>query len=264
MTQMTETILDRIVADKREELASAKSASPLVELKARSADAPKARPFAQALRGPSISLIAEVKKASPSRGLLRADFDALALARAYAEAGAAAISVLTDGKHFQGSLAHLAAIREELREGPPLLRKDFLFDEYQLYEARCAGADAVLLITTILEDSLLGHLRELAKSLGMDALVEVHDEPEMERAATAAAQVVGINNRNLRTFEVDTATTERLAPLAPTGATIVSESGVFTREDVVRLEKCGVHAVLIGEALVTAEDPGEKIQELLE
>jgi len=122
----------------------------------------------------------------------------------------------------------------------------------------------VLLITTILEDSLLGHLRELAKSLGMDALVEVHDEPEMERAATAAAQVVGINNRNLRTFEVDTATTERLAPLAPTGATIVSESGVFTREDVVRLEKCGVHAVLIGEALVTAEDPGEKIQELLE
>ncbi len=262
MTQKTETILDRIVADKREELSSAKSASPLAELRARTADAPEARPFAQVLRGPGISLIAEVKKASPSRGLLRANLDPSALAKAYADAGAKAISVLTDEKHFQGSLAHLVAIREELPEGPPLLRKDFLFDEYQLYEARFAGADAVLLIAAILERSLLSDLVARVKSLGMDALVEVHDERELERAASAAAQVVGINNRDLRTFAVDLATTERLAPLAPPGATVVAESGIFTREDVRRLEKCGVHAVLIGEALVTAEDPGEKIQEL--
>jgi len=262
MTQQAQTILDRIVADKRVELAAAKAAQPLNELRALLEDAPAPRSFAEALRRPGIGLIAEVKKASPSRGLLRADFDPLALARTYADAGATAISVLTDEKHFQGSLDHLQTIREALPDGPPLLRKDFMFDEYQLYEARCHGADAVLLITAILEPALLSELIGLAKSLGMDTLVEVHDEGELERAACAGAEIIGINNRDLRTFEVDLATTQRLAPLAPPGVTIVAESGVFTREDARRLEACGVHAVLIGEALVTALHPGAKIREL--
>ena len=262
MTQKTETILDSIVAAKREELAAAEAALPLAVLKARLAEAPVARPFAAALRTPGIGLIAEVKKASPSRGILRADFDPVALAKEYADAGAAAISVLTDEKHFQGSLAHLEAIRRDLPDGPPLLRKDFLFDEYQLYEARCSGANAVLLIAAILERSALAELIALAKALGMDALVEVHDERELERAVSAEAETIGINNRDLRTFEVALATTERLAPLAPPDATIVAESGIFTRADVRRLEKCGAHAVLIGEALVTAVDTGAKIREL--
>jgi indole-3-glycerol phosphate synthase len=262
MTQKTETILDRIVADKRVELAAAKAAEPLNELRARLQHAPALRSFAGALRRPGIGLIAEVKKASPSRGLLRADFDPCALAKEYADAEAAAISVLTDEKHFQGSLGDLSAIREALPDGPPLLRKDFLFEEYQLYEARCHGADAVLLIAAILEPTLLRELMAVATSLGLDALVEVHDEAELERAASASAAIIGINNRDLRTFEVNLATSERLAPLAPEGTIIVAESGVFAREDLHRLEACGVHAVLIGEALVTAPDPGAKIREL--
>lgn len=262
MTQKTKTILDRIVADKRDELAAAKKAVPLAELKRRSEEAPAVRPFAPALRGPGIDLIAEVKKASPSRGLLRTDFDPVRLATDYRDAGAAAISVLTDEKHFQGSLTHLSAVREALPDGPPLLRKDFLFEEYQLHEARCHGADAVLLITAILETAALHGLVEFAATLGMDAVVEVHDEVEIERAVTAGATIIGINNRDLRTFEVDFATTERLTPLAPPGTTIVAESGIFTRDDVQRLEACGVHAVLIGEALVTARNPSAKITEL--
>ena len=262
MTQKTETILDRIVTDKREELAAAKSAVPLVEVRRAAADAPAVRPFAAALAGAGVSLIAEVKKASPSRGLLRPEFDAVQLARQYHNGGAAAISVLTDAKHFQGSLHDLRSVREALPDGPPLLRKDFLFDDYQLYEARCHGADAVLLITAILEDTTLRGLIEAAASLGMEALVEVHDEPELDRAITAGATIIGINNRDLRTFDVDLAITERLAPLVPKDATIVAESGVFTRDDVRRLEKCGAHAVLIGEALVTAQNPTAKIHEL--
>lgn len=263
MTQRTETILDRIVADKREELALAKEAIPLAELKHRLAMAPALRSFADALRQPAIGLIAEVKKASPSRGLLRADFDPVGLARSYAGAGASAISVLTDAKHFDGSLEHLAATRTALPAGPPLLRKDFLFDEYQLYEARCNGADAVLLIVAILEPARLAQLIALVNSLGMAALVEVHDESEMERALRASAEIIGINNRDLRTFAVDLTVTERLAPLAD-GKIVVAESGVFTREHVRRMDACGVHAVLIGEALVTTPDPGKKIREILQ
>jgi indole-3-glycerol phosphate synthase len=262
MTQRTETILDRIVADKQAELAAAKTRLPLAELKVRAGDAPTPQSFAKALRMPGIGLIAEVKKASPSRGLLRRDFDPVSLAESYASAGAAAISVLTDEKHFQGSLEHLRAVRLALPGGPPLLRKDFLFDEYQLYEARCAGADAVLLITAIVEQALLSKLIAITTSLGMDAFVEVHDEPELERALTAGAQIIGLNNRDLRTFDVDLGTTERLAPLVPGGCAIVSESGVFSRGDIRRLAACGVYAVLIGEALVTAPDPATKIGEL--
>jgi indole-3-glycerol phosphate synthase len=263
MTQRTETILDRIIGHKREELAAAKTAMPLSELRSRVTQAPRSRDFEAALRGPGVGLIAEVKKASPSRGVLRTEFDHIRLAEQYAEGGASAISVLTDEAHFQGTLGHLADIRRELPDGPPLLRKDFLFEEYQLYEARCHGADAVLLITAVLDAGLLKDLISQTAALGMAALVEVHDEAEMERAADAGAAVIGVNNRDLRTFEVDIATTERLRPLVPAGCTLIAESGIFTRDDMLRLESCGVDAVLIGEALVTAPNPAAKIRELL-
>jgi len=262
MTLTTETILDRIVADKRAELAVAKATAPVDGLKRRATLAPASRSLEQALHKPGIGLIAEVKKASPSRGLLRSDFDPVALSQSYARAGAAAISVLTDRKHFQGSLDHLRGIREGLPDGPPLLRKDFLFEEYQLHEARCAGADAALLITAILEPALLSELMAISLSLGMDPLVEVHDEAELERALAAGAEIIGVNNRDLRTFDVDLSTTERLARLVPAERIIVAESGIFSRDDIRRLAACGVHAVLIGEALVTAPDPASRIQEL--
>jgi indole-3-glycerol phosphate synthase len=263
MTQRTDTILDRIVDHKREELAASCAAVPLAHLRERAASAPVLRDFAGALRLSGVSLIAEVKKASPSRGVLREDFDPVALARQYAGAGAAAISVLTDEKHFQGTLAHLAAIREALPDGPPLLRKDFIFDEYQLYEARAYGADAILLIVAMLEQDLLIDLLNSARRLGMTALIEVHDEAEVERALAAGATVIGVNNRDLHTFEVDLATTERLRRLIPSERVLVAESGISAREDVVRLAAIGVDAVLIGESLVVADDPGAKIRELL-
>lgn len=262
MSPAEATFLDRILADKREELEQAQRRVPFAALKGRLADAPPVRDFTASLRGDGVSLIAEVKKASPSRGLLRADFDAVALATAYAGAGAAAVSVLTDAKHFQGSLDHLASICGALPDGPPLLRKDFLFDHYQLYEARVHGADAVLLIAAALNPALLAQLIGLANALEMAALVEVHDELETERALMAGATLVGVTNRDLRTFEVDLATTERLRPLVPPEVTLVAESGILTRADVERVEALGVDAVLVGEALVTAPDPGAKIREL--
>lgn len=263
MTQKTETILDRIVEHKREELAAGRAATPLAEMRRLAEDAPAVRDFAAALRSGRIALIAEVKKASPSRGILRRDFEPISLAKQYAGAGASAISVLTDEKHFQGTLEHLRAIREALPDGPPLLRKDFLFDEYQVCEARANGADAILLIMAILETDAMADLIRLTASLGMTALVEVHDEAEVERALKAGADVIGVNNRDLRTFEVDLATTEGLRSVIPAGKTVVTESGIFTREDLRRLEACEVNAVLIGEALVTAPDPEAKVRELL-
>lgn len=263
MTQKTDTYLDRIVADKQEELAAAKARTLRAELEAQIEAAPTVRSFIDALRGPTLSLIAEVKKASPSKGLLRADFDAVDIASRYADGGASAISVLTDAKHFQGSLAHLAAVRQALLDGPPLLRKDFIFDEYQVLEARAHGADAVLLIVAMLEQPLLESLMASIRAYGMTALVEVHDAAEMERAAAAGAELIGINNRDLRTFDVDLATTERLQPLAPGDAVVIAESGVFTRDDMRRMEALGLNAVLIGEALVKDPDPGAKVRELL-
>jgi indole-3-glycerol phosphate synthase len=195
--------------------------------------------------------------------VLREDFDPVWIASRYAEGGAAALSVLTDEKHFQGHLDFLPAIREKLPNGPPLLRKDFLFDEYQLYEARAAGADAALLIVAILEQPLLEDLLDLARDLELDALVEVHDVAEMLRARSAGADLIGVNNRDLRTFEIDIATTERLRPMAPPSVTFVAESGIFTREDMLRLERAGVSAALIGEGVVTAPDPADKVRELL-
>jgi len=263
MTQKTDTILDKIVADKREELAASKAETPLSELRDRLAAALPARSFIDALRGPAISLIAEVKKASASKGPLRSDLDPVNFATIYRDAGASAISVLTDAKHFQGSLGDLRAVRTALADGPPLLRKDFIFDEYQVIEARVHGADAVLLIVAVLEQPLLETLLAAINGLGMTALVEVHDETEMERAAASGAELIGVTNRDLRTFDVDLATTERLTPLAPPGTTIVSESGIHTREDMKRIEAAGADAALIGEALVTAPNPSEKIKELL-
>lgn len=263
MTQRTETFLDRIVADKRRELAATKEATPLAALQAGLATAPVVRDFTAAIDGPGISLIAEVKRASPSKGLLRADCDPVALAGAYARAGAAAISVLTEQRHFQGSIEDLAAVRRALPEGPPLLRKDFLFDPYQVYEARYYGADAVLLIAAILDKALLADLQALAASMGMAALVEVHDERQLDRALAAGARIVGINNRDLRTFETDLSLTERLRPLVPPGVPVVAESGILTRDDVRRLAAADVQAILIGEALVTSREPAAKIRELM-
>ena len=217
--------------------------------------------------GARLRVIAEVKMASPSAGRLIDDERRRALPQIYAEQGAAAISVLTECEHFLGDIRHLLEARHALdrRSGPrpALLRKDFLFDLYHVWESRAYGADALLLIVAILSDAQLGELLSLAHELEMDCLVEVHDEEELERALAAGAGIVGINNRDLRTFRVDLATTERLRPLVPPGTVVVSESGIASRADVERMARCGVDAVLVGEALVRAADAAAKMRELL-
>lgn len=255
---MPDNILDKIVADKRIEVEKAKQAMPLSILKERISPT---LDFASAIRGDSIRLIAEVKKASPSKGLLCPEFDPVKLAKTYAENGAAAISVLTEVKYFQGSLDYLAAIRETV--DIPLLRKDFIFDEYQVYEAAVHGADALLLITAILEQKQLEDLLALSHKLGLDCLVEVHNEAELITALLAGSEIIGINNRNLATFEVDTDTTRRLRLLIPPEVVVVSESGIKTTADMKKMKECKVDAVLMGEALVTADDIPAVIQELI-
>jgi indole-3-glycerol phosphate synthase len=215
-----------------------------------------------------LRVIAEVKMASPSAGRLIDDERRRALPRLYAEHGAAAISVLTECEHFLGDIRHLLEARHALdRNGsslrPALLRKDFLFDPYHVWESRASGADALLLIVAILSDAQLRELLSLAHELEIDCLVEVHDEGELERALAAGAGIVGINNRDLHTFRVDLATTERLRPLVPAGTVVVSESGIAARADAERMARCGVDAILVGEALVRAADAGAKLQELM-
>ncbi|MBI4299167.1 MAG: indole-3-glycerol phosphate synthase TrpC [Chloroflexi bacterium] len=257
------TILDQIVATKRKEVERLKLEVPLSRLEAQIKEQPPPLNFGGALWGTSVRLIAEVKRASPSRGLLRADFDYIALATTYADNGAAAISVLTEVNHFQGSIKHLAAVKEAVRsKGVPVLRKDFVFDPYQVCEARAYGADAFLLIVSILTPDLLRELLALGRECWMQALVEVHDEKELEVALEAGAEVIGINNRNLRTFVSDLSVSERLAPLVPKDKVIVSESGINSREDVLRLKKVEINAILVGEALVTAKDVAAKVREL--
>lgn len=257
-------ILDRIVADKARDLEASKRQRPLAQLRRLAAEQPPARDLATVLRGDSIKLIAEVKKASPSRGLLRPDLDPVALACTYAENGAAAISVLTEERHFMGSLDYLPVIRRALgHRAIPLLRKDFIFDPYQVYESRACGADALLLIVAILEEGQLGRLLSLSHELGMECLVEAHHEGEVEVALRSGASVIGINNRNLHTFAVDLATTQRLRRLIPRDRIVVSESGIRGRDDVQRLRGWGVDAVLIGEALVTSPDIAATMRELL-
>jgi indole-3-glycerol phosphate synthase len=253
------TILAEIIAHKRTEIAALDEAA----LRRRAEAAPRPRPFL-AEASACVQLIAEIKRASPSRGMLAPHLDLHDLAQLYAANGAAAISVLTDAKFFLGSLEALSALRGAPDPLPPLLRKDFILAPAQVYETRAAGADAVLLIAAALpNDAELAALHALALELGLTPLVEVHTEAEAERALRLAGlKLVGINNRDLATFNVTLATTERLRPLIPPGAGVVSESGIFTVADVARLARCGVDAVLVGEALVTAEDIGGRVREL--
>ena len=254
-------ILDDICAHKREEVAAIKRATPLDEIQERIGQADPPRPFREALRRPGISLIAEVKRASPVKGVLFEDMDPVDLAGLYEHAGARAISVLTDERFFQGSLADLTSVRQSVKL--PCLRKEFIIDEYQIYEARAARADAILLIVRILDDAQLRGFRELAESLGMDALVEAHDAREIERALAAGAHIVGINNRDLDTFEVDFNKSLELRRMAPGGHVLVSESGIKTRDHVRQLEDGGIDAILVGETLVTSNNIAATIRELL-
>ncbi|MHB1469514.1 MAG: indole-3-glycerol phosphate synthase TrpC, partial [Solirubrobacteraceae bacterium] len=219
------------------------------------------RALREALNAPGMSVIAEVKRRSPSAGTLRAEIDVPALARAYEAGGAAALSVLTDGPHFDGSLEDLEAARAAC--ALPILRKDFVIDPYQLHEAAAAGADAVLLIVAALSEAELSRLRQTATALGLDTLVEVHDERELEAALSAGADVVGVNNRDLRDFSVDVGRTFALLPRIPAGVTVVSESGIGAPEQLRELAAAGVSAVLIGESLVRAKDPGAALAALL-
>jgi len=254
-------ILATIAHHAREEVARRRRAMPLAALRDRPLFQAPARGFAKSLKGPGRRIIAEVKRASPSKGLIREDFDPLAIALEYASHGASAISVLTEERFFQGSLLYLERIHGAV--SLPLLRKDFILDPYQLTEAKSYGADGVLLIAALLDPALMGELREQAAALALDTLIEVHGEAELEAALRAGADLVGINNRDLKTFEVDLATTERLAPLVPAGVPAVCESGIDGVEQIRRVEKLGIHVFLIGESLMRAPRPGEKLQELL-
>ncbi len=257
-------ILQRIVSVKAEEVALARAARPLQGVREAALLASTPRDFVGALRGTIDSgrpaVIAEVKKASPSRGLLRAQFDPVGIARSYAEHGAACLSVLTDECFFQGSLEHLRIAREAA--GIPALRKDFLVVEYQIYEARAAGADAVLLIVAALDTARLRSFEELALELGMAVLVEVHDGAELEQALALDTPLIGINNRDLRTFVTRLETTLGLIDRVPAGRIVVTESGILAREHVAQMRQAGVQAFLIGEAFMRADDPGVALQEL--
>jgi indole-3-glycerol phosphate synthase len=256
----THTILDKIMAHKVTEIAHAQRQTPLGELRNRLGDVSAPLNFTAALCHERVALIAEVKKASPSKGVFLADFDPVAIAREYARYGASAISVLTDEHFFQGHLDYLRQIKAAVNV--PVLRKEFVLDEYQVIEARVAGADAVLLIAACLEDNLMQDLYSAITDLSMTALVEVHDESEMERALRLNPQVVGINNRNLHDFSLTLETTVNLAKLCPPEITLVGESGIHTAADVEYLATAGVHAILVGESLILADDRPSKIQEL--
>jgi len=255
-------ILDDIIANKKEELAETKRRVPLVDIKSRAAEAGPTRGFGTALAGSEeIRLIAEVKKASPSKGVIREDFDPATIARSYESSGASCISVLTEQKFFQGRLEYLDTLRKSV--ALPLLRKDFIIDPYQIIEARAAGADAVLLIAACLERQQLEDLIGVARQLMLDVLVESHTYRELDKALLAGAVLVGINNRDLGTFTVDLQTTIDLMKDIPDDRTVVSESGIRTREDVVKLQRSGVDAILVGESLVREKDIEKKIKELL-
>ena len=266
------TILNEIMRYHRESLPKVKREIPLADLRALASVAPAAADFYGALKRPGVSLIAECKKASPSKGLLVNKYDAVSLSQAYVDGGASAISVLTDGRHFQGSLADLRDVKESVmsmkldatrrQTGIPVLRKDFIFDPYQVYEARAAGADALLLIAAVLEGGELTDLLALTTKLGMEALIEVHTEKEVERVLALSPRIVGINNRDLQTFEVDFANTGRLRKLIPAEVVVVGESGIRSADDVRQLGDLGVDAVLVGESLVKSKQLSAKVAEL--
>ncbi|MGB1890303.1 MAG: indole-3-glycerol phosphate synthase TrpC [Candidatus Latescibacterota bacterium] len=254
-------ILEEIAEYKRGFVAECKRRQSAQDIRLRAGDSPDPLDFLAALQGEDIALIAEVKKASPSKGVIRADFHPERIAETYAENGACCLSVLTDEAYFQGADAYLQAARTA--SGLPALRKDFTVDEYQLYEARALGADAILLIVSLMDGSQLADYVGLANELEMAALVEVHDADELDRAKRARAQLIGVNNRDLKTFETTLDTTFELLEHMPSDALVVSESGINHREDVERLAEAGVDAILVGEALMRERDIGAKVRELL-
>jgi len=267
-------ILDTIIAHKRKELAAEQAQVPLTKLESEVKNLPPTRDFGAACKpklavksrdaitgSDAVKLIAEVKKKSPSKGIIREDFDPVSIAETYVENGAAAISVLTDKHFFAGELAYLRAIREVV--DVPLLRKDFTIDAYHIYQARVAGADAVLLIVAALTASELRTFMDVAESLSLACLVEVHTQEELAIALDVDAQIIGINNRNLHTFETDIATTFRLRETIPTDRVVVSESGIYSREDVTRLREANVQAMLVGESLMRSPDIGQQVRCLI-
>ncbi len=265
MNMMVDDVLAKICADKRNEIAGRQAAKPLDELKAEVKDAGRTRGFARALMDAAASghtgLIAEIKKASPSGGLIRPDFEPAALAQAYAQAGATCLSVLTDETYFQGLPEHLQAARAAVEL--PVLRKDFMLDEYQIYESRAMGADCILLIMAALDDVRARELEGLARALDMDVLVEVHNEEELDRALLLQTPLLGINNRNLKTLVTDIATTEALSSHCPPNKFLISESGIRSHEDVARLRKVCVQGFLVGELLMRHDDVGAAVRALL-
>lgn len=255
-------ILDTIIENKRLEVKKAKETLPLEAVIRGIAGVEPPRDFYKAIgHGGSLKVIAEIKKASPSKGVLREDFDPVKIALSYSKAGASALSVLTDEKFFEGRLSYLSDIRKAV--DTPLLRKDFIIDPYQVYEARLYSADAVLLIVSALGQDLLKELLELTHSLGMSAVVEVHDDEELTRALDAGSRIIGINNRDLRTFDVDLGVSARLAKKIPGGVIAIAESGIGSGEDIKKLRQQGVHVFLIGETFMRAPDPGLELKNLI-
>ncbi len=257
-------ILTEIIAAKRSKVERLKTHVSLTRLEGQIESQSRPLNLAGSLMGGAVRVIAEVKKASPIKGTLRVDFDPVSLALSYANNGAAAISVITNSDHFQGDIRHLSFVQRAVNPlGIPVLQKEFIFDPYQVYESRAYGADAMLLIVGILTQTTLTKLIELAQRLWLQCLVEVHDEEELKIALGAGAEIIGINNRNLHSFQTDLTVSERLVPLIPSDKIIVSESGIRNREDIAFVGRLGVNAVLVGESLVTANDPGMKLREFV-